>query len=117
MRKDADSDVSYTAPMKLNKANEMREYSTTDFNAILTEGVRAHRSGNRIYYQVEDSAGFGNGFVRGSTMTDTRLDGSNYQTRKDTGGTGDSDDLYLTQEFPSGTAQTIKQYYLRVYKA
>lgn len=117
MRKDADSDVSYTAPMKINKPNEMIEYSTADFNAILTEGVRAHRSGNRIYYQVEDSAGFGNGFVRGSTMTDTRLDGSNYQTRKDTGAAGDSDDLYLTQEFPSGTAQTIKQYYLRVYKA
>ena len=92
-----------------NSDNNLQEYTQTAIDAILQNCMRHAASeiaGTKIRYRIG-----GSGTTLGSGMTDTKLDDSTYATRYV--GTDD----YRTQEFPSGTAQTISTYYLKMYEA
>ena len=54
----------------------------------------------------------GSGAVRGSTMTDTKLDGSGLFAQLQV-----NIDDYRSQEFPNGTAQNINLYNLRISRS
>ena len=119
-RKDHDLSNQAEIPvMRAESSGVIQAMSTGKFDNILKEGIRnaaANLTGYKIRYSIEDSSGFSNGNVRGATMTDTKLDGSTFETRKMLNNAGDSDDRYRAQEFPAGTPQTISSYYLRVYR-
>jgi len=87
----------------------LQEYSQSGIDGILENCMRhvaSEEAGSKIRYRIG-----GSGVTLGSGMTDTKLDDSTYQTRYV--GTDD----YRTQEFPSGTPQTISTYYLKMYEA
>ena len=92
-----------------NSDKNLQEYTQAAIDAILQNCMRHAASeigGTKIRYRIG-----GSGTTLGSGMTDTKLDDSTYATRYV--GTDD----YRTQEFPSGTAQTISTYYLKMYEA
>ena len=60
----------------------------------------------RITYSIN-----GTGANRGTGMVDTRLDGTNYQTRF-----VNADD-YRAQEFPGGSPQTVNTYFLKITRS
>ena len=71
-------------------------------------GASTTGAGSKLDYNLGTS---GTGNIRGSGMSDTRLNGTgNYQTRQV------SDD-YRAQEFPDGASSTAATYYLRVLKS
>lgn len=90
-----------------NSDNNLQEYSQSGIDAILQNEIRhvaAGITGSRIRYNIN-----GTGTTMGSSMVDTRLNGSgNYQTRYV------NVDDYRAQEFPNGSAQTISTWTLRV---
>jgi len=90
-----------------NSDKNLQEYSQSAIDTILQNEIRhcaAAVAGTRIRYNVN-----GSGTTQGTSMVDTRLDGSgNYQTRF-----VNADD-YRAQEFPNGNPQTISVYTLRV---
>ena len=106
------SDTSYTNPFFINAGNNLQEYSGTNFKSILQGWIRqtaaASSEGYKITYNLGAS---GSGEIRGTGMSDTRLNGTgDYQTRQV------SDD-YRAQEFPDGTPTSISTYYLRIQKS
>lgn len=109
-RVNAGSAISYSPPVFIRSDNNLQEYSTASFDAILKNCVRhvaSEVTGSRIRYSLN-----GSGNNRGSGMTNTILNGSgNYQTLY-----VNTDD-YRAQEFPDGTAVTANTYYLRIYQA
>ena len=97
---------------ELSASNNLQQFVSSDVDTLLGNWLRytaAHSSdGYKVTYAVGTS---GSGNTRGSTMTDTKLDGSgNYQTRQV------NNDDYRSQEFPNGSAQTINSYNLRINK-
>jgi len=108
-RVNAGSAISYSPPVFIRSDNDLQEYSTASFDAILKNCVRhvaSEVAGSRIRYSLN-----GTGTNRGSGMSNTILNGSgNYQTRFVTA------DDYRAQEFPNGTAVTADTYYLRIYQ-
>lgn len=108
-RVNAGSAISYSAPVFIRSDNDLQQYSTASFDAILKNCVRhvaSEVTGSRIRYSIN-----GTGNNRGSGMSNTILNGSgNYQTRF-----VNTDD-YRAQEFPDGTAVTADTYYLRIYQ-
>lgn len=91
-----------------NSDKNLQEYSQAGIDAILQNCMRhvaSEEAGSKIRYQIN-----GSGVTLGSGMTDTKLDGSTYQTRF-----VNTDD-YRSQEFPAGTPQTINTYFLRMYE-
>ena len=110
-RKNAESAVSYTAPLKLDDSNNLQAYSDATLDAMFLAEIRYHTvntAGSRIVYSIN-----GAGNNRGSGMVDTRL----------TGGSGsfatrfiNSND-YRAQEFPNGTASTINTFFLRMTRS
>jgi len=106
------SDTSYPNPFFINAGNNLQEYSGTNFKSILQGWIRqtaaASSDGYKLTYNLGTS---GSGEIRGTGMSDTRLNGSgDYQTRQV------SDD-YRAQEFPDGTPTSINTYYLRINKS
>ena len=106
------SDTSYTNPFYINAGNNLQEYAATTFKSLLQGWIRqtaaASSDGYKITYNLGAS---GSGEIRGTGMSDTRLNGSgDYQTRQV------SDD-YRAQEFPDGTPTSINTYYLRIQKS
>jgi len=106
------SDTSYPNPFFINAGNNLQEYSGTNFKSILQGWIRqtaaASSDGYKLTYNLGTS---GSGEIRGTGMSDTRLNGSgDYQTRQV------SDD-YRAQEFPNGTPTSINTYYLRINKS
>lgn len=103
------TEPSYTLPMYIDADNNIRQYTKTNFDALLNEYIRwaaVNLTNYRIRYNINST-----GTNKGSGMTDTKLDGSgDYQTNQ-------VDDNYYAQEFPNGTAQTINTYRLKIYKA
>ena len=100
-------------PLFINGSNDLQEFNQDDVDSLLAGWLRftaAHSTdGFKVTYSVGTS---GSGNVRGSTMTDTKLDGSgNYQTLQ--AGVDD----YRSQEFPNGSAATINSYNLRINKS
>jgi hypothetical protein len=108
-RTDAGSASAYELPIYIRSDNDLQEYTSTSFDAILFNCIRHVSSevvGSRIRYNWN-----GAGAVRGSGITDTILNGSgNYQQLYVN--TND----YRSQEFPNGTAVTAATNYLRIYK-
>jgi len=108
-RVNAGSAISYSSPVFIRSDNNLQEYSTASFDAILKNCVRhvaAEVTGSRIRYRIN-----GAGNNRGSGMSNTILNGSgNYQTRY-----VNTDD-YRAQEFPDGTAVTASTNYLKIYQ-
>lgn len=109
-RKDAESAVAYTAPVKLDDDSNLQQYSDATLDAMFLAEIRYHTvntSGSRIVYSIN-----GSGSNRGSGMVDTRLNGSgNFQTRF-----VNSND-YRAQEFPNGSAITANTYFLKMTRS
>ena len=100
---------SITVPFQVTTGNDLQTYSTSSFDAMLLAEMRHHTvntAGSRINYSIN-----GTGNNRGSGMVDTRLDGSTYKQRF-----VNAND-YRTQEFPSGTAQTVNTYILKITRS
>jgi len=100
---------SITVPFQVTTGNDLQTYSTSSFDAMLLAEMRHHTvntAGSRINYSIN-----GTGNNRGSGMVDTRLDGSTYQQRF-----VNAND-YRTQEFPSGSPQTINTYFLKITRS
>ena len=106
-RVNAGSAISYSPPVFVRSDNNLQEYSTASFDAILKNCVRhvaSEVTGSRIRYSID-----GTGNNRGSGMANTILNGSgNYQTSF-----VNADD-YRAQEFPDGSAVTANTYFLRI---
>ena len=98
-----------TVPFQVTTGNDLQTYSTSAFDAMLLAEMRHHTvntAGSRITYSIN-----GSGNNRGSGMVDTRLDGSTYEQRF-----VNAND-YRTQEFPSGSPQTINTYFLKITRS
>ena len=106
------SDNSYINPMYINASNNVQEYAPANFKSILQGWIRQTAADSNDGYKLDYNLGTsGSGNVRGTGMSDTRLNGSgDYQTRQV------SDD-YRAQEFPDGTPTSINTYYLRIRKS
>lgn len=84
--------------------NDIQAYTLSNFNAMLTSYIRyatTQSSGDRIKYEFATSAPSG-GAQRGSSIIDTKLDGSGTLAQLNVGAND-----YRAQEFPDGTAQTV----------
>ena len=102
----------YTEPYFLDGSNNIQEFTTANFDALLQEWMQytavSSDDGYSLSYNIGAS---GNGNTRGSGMADTILDGSgNYQTRQE-------NDDYRAQEFPNGSVTTANTYHLRINKS
>ena len=106
-RVNAGSAISYSPPVFIRSDDNLQEYSTASFDAILKNCVRhvaSEVTGSRIRYTLN---GTGNNRVSG--MVDTILNGTgDYQTRFVN--TND----YRAQEFPNGSAVTASTTFLRI---
>jgi len=102
------TDVAYTArPMYINGSQNLQEYTSAEFDAILKEVVRyttVNLASHKVRFYID-----GSGTALGSGMVNTKLNSSTYQTLQ----VGDD---YRSQEFPAGSAATISTYYLRARK-
>ena len=106
------SDNSYTNPFYINAGNNLQEYASADWKSLVQGWIRKTAADSTDGYKLDYNLGTsGTGEIRGTGMSDTRLNGSgNYQTRQV------SDD-YRAQEFPDGTPTSINTYYLRIRKS
>lgn len=101
----------------VNGDNDLQEYAASDAKTLIGNWIRdeagSSTGGNKITYSITADGSGGN--ARGTSMVDTKLNGSgNFQTGQETrSGTV----FYYGQEFPNGTAATISTYTLRVTKA
>ena len=97
----------YTAPARTTRLGNIITPDSTTWNTLFKSIIKymvANVAGYRLRYSIN-----GSGLVCGTTMTDTRLEGSgNYQTRL----AGDDD--YRAQEFPDGSNVVINTYTLNV---
>jgi hypothetical protein len=107
------SNTAYTVPFYINATNDLQEFAPATFQTLLQGWIRNIAVDSAEGYKLTYSIGAsGAGQVRGSGMSDTRLNGTgNYQTRY-----VNTDD-YRAQEFPDGTPTTISTYYLRINKS
>lgn len=103
------SESSYTRPIaNLTVSDNFQTFAKTDFDAMLQAYIR-YAVTNEVGYQITyDIASTGTGEIRGSGMTDTKLDSQVTRTRF-----VNAND-YRAQDVPAGTPQTIATYYLRI---
>ena len=106
------TDASYTEPYFLDGSNNIQEFTTANFDALLLSWIKSTAAGSSDGFAISYNLGTsGSGQTRGSGMADTILDGSgNYQT-------GQENDDYRAQEFPNGSATTANTYHLRINKS
>ena len=106
------SNTSYTEPYYLDGSNNIQEFTTANFDALLQAWIKSTAAGSTDGFAISYSVGTsGSGQTRGSGMADTILDGSgNYQTRQE-------NDDYRAQEFPNGSVTTANTYHLRINKS
>ena len=106
------TDASYTEPYFLDGSNNIQEFTTANFDALLLSWIKSTAAGSSDGYAISYNLGTsGSGQTRGSGMADTILDGSgNYQTRQE-------NDDYRAQEFPNGSVTTANTYHLRINKS
>ena len=107
------SNTAYTVPFYSNAQNNLQEFAPATFQTLLQGWIRNIAVDSAEGYQISYTlAASGAGQVRGSGMSDTRLNGTgNYKTFE-VGG-----DDYRAQEFPDGTPTTVNTYYLRINKS
>lgn len=118
----------FTAPLSLRTAdNNLQVYTDGEFNTMLQDYVRyavVNRPNYRFRYSISRNTTTDpymsggvvvevGGNVRGSGMTDTKLNGSGAYTQSTVYNSGDD---YRAQEFPNGTAQVQNTYYLRIFR-
>lgn len=107
-RIDAAAKGTIELPFCYRKAdNDLQVMPEATFSALLQQQIRTNTrsvSGNRIRYSLDTTSTL----ARGSTIVDTKLNSSTYAQRYVN--TND----YRTQEFPSGSATTVSNYYLRI---
>ena len=113
LHKNLTTSEALTYPLKIRSDNDLQEYPTADFDAMIQNlmvyTALASTDGYTIRYELGTST---SNFSKGTGIADTRLNGSgNYQTRF-----VNADD-YRAQEFPDGSPTTINTYYLRLIKA
>jgi hypothetical protein len=106
------SDLTPTrTPVSIDGSNNIQVFSTSTLADLLGDWLRytaAHdTSGYKLSYNIGTS---GSGSVRGTTMTDTKLDGTGLYAQLQV-----NIDDYRSQEFPNGTAQNISLYNLRIH--
>ena len=90
-----------------NSDLNLQEYSQSAIDALLQNEIRncaANVAGTRIRYNIN-----GSGTTMGTSMVDTRLDGSG-----DHEGIVLGNDDYRAQEFPNGNPQTVATFTLKV---
>jgi len=106
------SNTSYIKPFFINAQNHLQEFAGGTFESLVQGWIRATAASSTDGFKLDYNLGSsGSGNIRGSGMSDTRLNGTgNYQTRQV------SDD-YRAQEFPDGTPTSINTYYLRIRKS
>ena len=106
------SNTSYIKPFYINAQNHLQEFAGGTFESLVQGWIRATAASSNDGFKLDYNLGTsGTGNIRGSGMSDTRLNGTgNYQTRQV------SDD-YRAQEFPDGTPTSINTYYLRIRKS
>jgi len=106
------TDASYTEPYFLDGSNNIQEFTTANFDALLLSWIKSTAAGSSDGFAISYNLGTsGSGQTRGSGMADTILDGSgNYQTRQE-------NDDYRAQEFPNGSVTTANTYHLRINKS
>ena len=106
------TDATYTEPYFLDGSNNIQEFTTANFDALLLSWIKSTAAGSSDGFAISYNLGTsGSGQTRGSGMADTILDGSgNYQTRQE-------NDDYRAQEFPNGSATTANTYHLRINKS
>ena len=99
----------------IDSNNDLREYATsgddaTDILDVLEQFIRDlaasddSASGHNIRYNIN-----GSGNTRGTSMTDTKLNGSGSQTNRFVGGND-----YRSQRFPNGSATTISTFNFKI---
>ena len=112
-RRDGTDNTPSRIPVYINSSNNLQEFAASDINTLVGDWLRftaAHDTGgHKISYNIGTS---GSGSVRGSTMTDTKLDGSGLYAQLQV-----NIDDYRSQEFPNGTAQNISLYNLRIHRS
>ena len=93
--------------------NNLKQFSQVEIANLVSEYIRFEAASSTLGYSLSYNLGTsGSGNIRGSGMTDTRLNGTgDYQTLF-----VNADD-YRAQEFPNGTAVSINTYYLRINKS
>tara|TARA_B100000927_G_scaffold243198_2_gene205135 strand:- start:280 stop:1188 length:909 start_codon:yes stop_codon:yes gene_type:complete len=93
---------SVTLPAQITSGGDVQSISASNFGTFMNLNMKYY-SGIHIRYSIN-----GSGNNRGSAMVDTRMNGSNYQTRFVN--TND----YRAQEFPGGSATTVSTNHLRI---
>lgn len=106
------SESSYTRPIcNVVASDNFQTFSKSNFDTMLQEYIR-YVVANDVGYQITyDIAATGTGEIRGSGMTDTKLDSQVTRTRF----VNVND--YRAQDVPAGSPQTIATYYLRINQA
>ena len=99
---------SYTTPMYITASNDIQEYTTTNFDSLLSDWIRytaaSSTDGYKINYNIN-----GSGTTR-ATMTDTRLTGNTTNTLF-----VNADD-YRSQRFPAGSSSAVSTYQFKIRK-
>jgi hypothetical protein len=100
-------------PVYADASNNLKQFSQVEIANLVSEYIRFEAASSTLGYSLSYNLGTsGSGNIRGSGMTDTRLNGTgDYQTLF-----VNADD-YRAQEFPNGTAVSINTYYLRINKS
>ena len=94
-----------------NSDKNLQEYTQSAIDALLQNEIQncaANIAGTRIRYNIN-----GSGTTMGTSMVDTRLDGSGVHKGLDTN-PGVAHDDYRAQEFPNGNPVTVATFTLKV---
>ena len=97
-----------TRPLYVLANGDLKEYPIADFDTYFQQAIN-YSASQEVGYRIRYS--FSSGTNRGTVMTDTILDSSDYATRF-----VNADD-YRTQEFPGGSPTTVSTYYLKISKS
>lgn len=108
LHKGKGSAVSYPNPVFITSSNDLQEFTSASFDSILENCIRHRLSGGATNSKLRYSIDGSGGQVSGTVMENKQYDGSTYYTDQDA-------DNYYSQEFPSGTAQVVNSYSLKVH--
>jgi len=108
LHKGTGSAVSYPNPVFITSSNDLQEFTSASFDSILENCIRHRLSGGATNSKLRYSIDGAGGQVSGTVMENKQYDGSTYYTEQEA-------DNYYSQEFPSGTAQVVNSYSLKVH--
>lgn len=109
-KKDGAAGTAFISPFYMNGSNHVQAYEPNAFRNTMVDIAR-YVATNEVGYRIKYAWNPASGTALGSSVTDTRLNGSgNYQTY------GAGGDDYRAQEFPDGSSVTINTYTLKVWR-